>query len=225
MTLSHEPGDIPASLDTHVSDQLRKWILDNTWEDGTRVLEVTVAEQLGVSRGPVRDALKRLAEEGLVELIPRRGAYVRWVPSQDLREIVLIRQSLESVALRLAMEKDLTKLCGELEAAVDSMRGASDSSDWERILRAEIEFHDLIYGCANSRRLSQMWGHMRPTVISTFRNDRAYYENAAQVTASHQRLVEKISSGDPRTASSELCHHILPSTRRLSAPIDPDGTR
>lgn len=224
MTSSRDPGAMPPSLDRHVSDQLREWILDNTWPDGTRVLEDNVAEQLGVSRGPVRDALKRLAEEGLVELIARRGAYVRWVPSHDLREIVLIRQSLESVALRLAMEKDLTKLCGELMAAVESMRTASDTSDWERVLRAEVEFHDLIYGCASSRRLSQMWGHMRPTVISTFRNDRAYYENPDQVTASHQRLLEVISSGDPHTAKSELCNHILPSTQRLSTPIESGGT-
>lgn len=217
MTVSSEHrSTMFKSLDSQVSDQLRNWILDGNWGDGTRVLEVDVAKSLGVSRGPVRDALKRLAEEGLVELIPRRGAYVRWTPGEDLREIVMIRQPLESVALRLAMEADLDALARELEAAVDAMRSGSQTPDWEAILQAEVRFHDLIYTCSKSRRLVQMWSHLRPTVISTFRNDRAFYQNASQVTASHERLVERIRGGDAKAATDELCVHIQPSTVRMT---------
>lgn len=187
MTTSRPDADLlnAAGLDAQVSDQLRRWILGGTWADGMRVLEVNVAETLGVSRGPVRDALKRLSEEGLVELVPRRGAYVRWVPQEDLQEIVRIRQSLESVALSLAMARDFDGLCSQLSSTVDAMWGGSEKSDWEAILQAETRFHDLIYSCSQSRRLVQMWSHMKPTVINSFRNDRAYYADAAQVAKAH----------------------------------------
>ena len=204
-----------AGLDSQVSDQLRRWILEGTWPDGTRVLEVGVAEKLGVSRGPVRDALKRLAEEGLVELVPRRGAYVRWVPQEDLQEIVRIRQSLESVALSLAMTRDHENLCAQLAVTVKAMWGASEKPDWEAILQEEIRFHDLIYISSQSRRLVQMWSHMKPTVINSFRNDRAYYSDAAQVAKAHERLLEEIRTERDELAVKELCDHIEPSGERL----------
>jgi len=206
-----------SGLDAQVSEQLRQWILDGTWADGTRVLEVNVAETLGVSRGPVRDALKRLAEEGLVEIVPRRGAYVRWVPQEDLQEVVRIRQSLEAVALSLAMARDFTGLCDQLGETVDAMWAASRASSWEGILQSEIRFHDLIYTCSQSRRLVQMWSHMKPTVINSFRNDRAYYAEAAQVAKSHEVLLEEIRTEREDLATAELCAHIEPSGDRLPA--------
>ena len=92
-------------LEDRVVLHLRAEVLEGRLPDGTRLLDEVLSRELGVSRGPIRDALKVLAQEGLVEVIPRRGAYVRWVPSEDLREVVMIREGIEQVALRMAMAR------------------------------------------------------------------------------------------------------------------------
>lgn len=207
---------IPAdSLDTRVANEIREKILGGEWGDGTRIIEVAVAEQLNVSRGPVRVALAKLVEEGLVENVPRRGAYVRWVPAEDLEEIVLIRGSIESVALRLAMSRSPGHLRDEAESAVALMRTAVGAEGRERSLEGEIRFHDAIYHASASRRLVQMWSHIRPTVTSSFRNDRAFYTSPDQVVASHELLLSIIRVGDVRAALAELHSHIQPTRSRL----------
>lgn len=208
-------------LEVHVVSRLREQILAGVHPDGSRLREEPLASQLGVSRGPIRDAFKVLSEEGLVELVPRRGAFVRWVPAEDLREIVLIRGSLEQVALRLAMQRDLDGICFALESRVREMDGAANHDDWEGILRAESSFHDCLYEGSGSRRLGQIWAHLRPTVLASFRNDRAYYSSRIDVGARHQRLLDVIRSGDEDSAALELAHHIQPTRVRASD----DGNR
>lgn len=203
-------------LEVHVVTRLRQQILTGVHPDGSRLREEPLAAQLGVSRGPVRDALKALSEEGLVELVPRRGAFVRWIPAEDLREIVLIRGSLEQVALRLAMQRDLNGICVALESRVQEMDLAANQDDWEGILLAESSFHDSLYEGSGSRRLGQIWAHLRPTVLASFRNDRAYYSSRNDVASRHQRLLDVIRSGDEDLAALELAHHIQPTRARAS---------
>jgi len=201
-------------LDSAVAARLRASILDGTLPDGYHLREIPLAQSMGVSRGPVRDAFKRLAEEGLVELVPRRGAYVRWIPVEDLLEVVMIRESIEGVALKLAMSRANEQLGKTLDLAVKQMQEATLRGDWEATLRAEISFHEGIYVVSGSRRLFQLWQHMRPTVMASFRNDRVYYESRAEVPERHQRLLDVIVTGNDEAVASELRRHIRP-TKRL----------
>lgn len=202
-------------LEDRVVLHLRAQILEGKLPDGGRLRDEVLARELGVSRGPIRDALKVLAHEGLVEVIPRRGAYVRWVPSEDLREVVMIREGIEQVALRLAMSRQYDELCGALQSEVDKMHRAVEGNDWEAILRVESGFHDAFYKFSGSRRLMQMWAHLRPTVIASFRNDRGYHLSIDAVPVAHQRLLDEILSGDQARAVGELRAHMYPSSDRL----------
>ena len=202
-------------LEDRVVLHLRTEVLEGRLPDGTRLLDEVLSRELGVSRGPIRDALKVLAQEGLVEVIPRRGVYVRWVPSEDLREVVMIREGIEQVALRMAMSRDDEEFCIALQAEVDKMRLAVLRGDWEAILRAESGFHDAIYTFSGSRRLMQIWANLRPTVIASFRNDRGYHASIEAVPIAHQRLADEVFSGDQVRATAELRAHIYPSSDRI----------
>lgn len=210
--------EVPIStglLEDRVVLHLRARILDGQLPDGMRLHDEVLAREFGVSRGPIRDAVKVLAQEGLVEVIPRRGVYVRWVPSEDLREVVMIREVVEQVALRLAMSRESEGFCQALQIEVDKMRLAVDGSDWEAILRAEAGFHDAIYNFSASRRLQQIWVNLRPTVIASFRNDRGYHASIHAVPMAHQRLLDEIQSGDQARAVVELSAHMHPSSDRI----------
>lgn len=202
-------------LEARVVAHLRTLILEGQLPDRTRLRDEALARDLGVSRGPIREAFKALAHEGLVEIIPRRGAYVSWVPSEDLFEVVMIRAAIEQVALQLAMSSQDRDFHRVLQDEVDKMRRAVPSIDWEGTLRAESGFHDAIYFFSRSKRLNQMWMHLRPTVIASFRNDRGYYASIDSVPGAHQLLLDKIVSGDQSVALAELRAHICPSSNRI----------
>jgi DNA-binding GntR family transcriptional regulator len=140
---------------------------------------------------------------------------VSWVLSEDLLEVVMIREAIEQVALQLAMSTENREFQQILQAEVDKMHLAVPSTDWEGMLRAESGFHDAIYFFSQSKRLVQMWKHLRPTVIASFRNDRGYYASIDSVPGAHQLLLDKIVSGDQSVALAELRTHICPSSNRI----------
>jgi DNA-binding GntR family transcriptional regulator len=209
----------------HVSEdavlRLRRMILDGGLLPGARLGEVELAEQFGVSRTPVREALRRLAAEGLVELLPNRGARVtQWTP-QDLEEIYELRALLESHASRRAASRvtmndvdALEGLCEEMDAcAVD---GSDDALD--RLAELNGAFHQRIVDAADSPRLTALLGAVVqvPLAVRTFHR---YSPDALRRSSGHHReLTEAFRAKSPDWACSVMQSHILAARSVLLEP-------
>lgn len=189
-------------------ERVKERILQNQYYPGYQALESEVAEDLGMSRTPVREALIQLKHEGLVELIPRRGMRVVPVVAEDMREIYEVLTSLESMAAELLARKKLdAKTLEPLREATRDMEAALASDDLEAWAAADERFHRALIDLCGNRRLASMantvrdQGHRARMVTLRLR---------AKPSASvdeHERLVEAIEHGDWQTARDVHYEH------------------
>lgn len=200
-------------LHKSIAETLRTLILQEKLPNGFALREEPLAEQLGVSRGPIREAIRMLAQEGLVEVLPRRGGFVRWVSKEHLEELVLIREGIETASLMLAMSRRQDELVAALGEVNRQIREAIDREDVAGLLQAELRFHDEIYEHSSSARIQAFWSQIRPQVLISIRNDRAFIKDQGVVHSSHVRLLDAIKTCDVATATSELKDHIHPVSR------------
>ncbi len=195
-------------------DALRDAIREGRLAPGQRLVVADLTSMLGVSNGPVREAIRRLTGEGLVEIVPHRGAAVRVFDSADLREIFDIREVLEGLAARLAAER--TGAAGrdpELAAMVVGMRAILE--DGPAYIAHNRAFHKLIYALAGNARLSEQAGQLTlPLYRWQFHTlmDPAY----ARVSASeHEEIAAAILAGDGARAERAMRNHVDSSGRAM----------
>jgi DNA-binding GntR family transcriptional regulator len=200
---------------------LRAAILGGDLEPGSRLGEVELADQLGVSRTPVREALRRLAADGLVEVLPNRGARVAQWSAADLEEIYELRALLESHGAARAAERiasadinALGKLCDHMDACVQRGR----KRDLDRITALNSQFHQRILDGADSPRLVTLMAAVVqvPLVMRTFH--RYSPEALARSLGHHRELVAALRAGDPAWAGSVMRSHVLAARSVLLAP-------
>lgn len=147
-----------ASLAQRVADELRRSILTNRRRPGERLVEESLSEELGVSRIPIREALRALAAEGLVEVQPRRGAAVANVSPEVARDLVEVRATLEGLNARLAARHHEPAIIGELKQVLAEGNRAAKSGSVDDLVRLNGEFHDKL---ARAGRNSILWDIMR----------------------------------------------------------------
>ncbi|MEV0667914.1 GntR family transcriptional regulator [Actinomadura luteofluorescens] len=215
--------------------RLRADILDGVHPPGARLGEAELAEATGSSRTPVREALRRLEVEGLVEVLPHRGARVPdWTP-EDLEEIYDLRMLLESAAARRAASRVTTAdvdrmdvLCALMETAVEPGAG----QDLDRVAELNAEFHDIVRAAAASGRLVSMLNAVvqLPLVMRTFH--RYSPADLARSSAHHRELAAALRAHDGTWAESVMRAHVLAAkavllsaTRAAGAPNDPDDPK
>jgi DNA-binding GntR family transcriptional regulator len=204
------------NLRTHIEQQVRKAILNGTFKPGERLVETAIAEQLGVSRAPVREALSALEREGIVVNVPRRGYSVIDFTDKDIDEVYSLRLLLEIGALRRAVyrftEKDLAEMqrvLGELDEA------ARQKSDPEKIITLDLSFHEFICRVADHSRLYSVWNSMRlQTQILIGLTSRTHYDHPDQPGELHQRILDAVLDKDLKRAEAILTDHILDAQRR-----------
>lgn len=191
---------------------LRSGILEGVYQLGGRLGEVELAEALGVSRTPVREALRRLSAEGLVEVLPNRGARVaRWT-ERDLHEIYELRAMLESYGAARAATRiggdDVARLAGLCEN-MEAYAAPTSDQDFERLAEANNRFHDIILAAADNTRLHGLMSavvHV-PLVLRTFHR---YSDQAlARSMGHHRELVAAFRAVDPAWAESVMRSHVL----------------
>lgn len=202
-----------ARLSTSAYEELRAQILTGQYANGEHLAEEEIAESLGVSRTPVREALRRLAAEGLVEVTPNRGANVaQWTPD-ELREIFTLRAMLEAYAVERATERataeDLAALdviCERMEAVVARPK---TNKSYATIAQINREFHSALARLADSARLDSLIESLTivPVVLQTFRK----YSPEALVRSSrhHREILDAMRARDAAWAGSVMRAHIL----------------
>ncbi|MFD1506710.1 GntR family transcriptional regulator [Georgenia yuyongxinii] len=202
------------SLGEQVARELRHLIATRRVAGGTPVVEEALANQFGVSRGPVRDALRILAAEGLVTVRGRR-AEIRGLTGTDIDELFSLRHMLESTALGLAMDRDPETLLAGLEAALRRMEAAVTTGGAEAFAQADLRFHSSFYLAAGHSRLTAIWAQYRPSIEMVLRSSRETYQDLAPSIGSHYTLADLIRAGDPGPALYELTEHLDNARRRV----------
>lgn len=191
-------------LRDQIREQLRKRIIDGRLPPGARLVERELAAELGVSRVPVREAVRMLESEGFVQVVPRRGVVVKQLSRTDVEELFDVRESLEVLATRRAAENarpaDLRRLAQHLKKA----RRALDAGKIEQFGDANEAFHDEIIALARNQLLAGMLEPLQGRLHWLFRQ----IDNPERLWEEHQRLYDAIASGDPELATTQALSHV-----------------
>jgi DNA-binding GntR family transcriptional regulator len=194
------------SLGQRVTDELRRSILTNRRRPGDRLIEDRLSEEMGVSRVPIREALRALAAEGLVDVQPRRGASVAEVSPEVARDLVEVRATLEGLNARLAARHHEPGIVGELRDVLEEGNRAAQSRNVEDLVRLNGEFHDKL---AQAGRNSILWDIMRTLRERTslvFAANTA--RRAVQDWDEHSRILAAVIDGDEDLASMLATRHV-----------------
>ena len=147
-----------------VFNTLREAILKGELKPGERLMELQLASKLGVSRTPIREAIRMLQQEGLAVTIPRRGAEVAKMTEKNMEDVLQIREALEILAVQLACEKVTEQQVLKLEEAVEEFERAVKTGDLKQIAQSDIDFHDKIYEAADNPRLVNLLNNIREQI-------------------------------------------------------------
>ncbi|GAA0212110.1 GntR family transcriptional regulator [Actinomadura nitritigenes] len=202
---------VPAQLlRTGLADQIREFIVEGIssgrWEPGERIVERRIATELGVSQGPVREALRQLEAQRLIESLPNRGARVREFTEQDLAEIFPVRAGLERTAAELGM----ARIGGCLDALEERNRQLSEAAregDLHEQMRLSIAFHREIVEAAGNRLLFSVWEGLGIELWTTL-SLRLHHTEIYSKSAEHAELIEAFRRRDPQ--APQLLHdHVM----------------
>lgn len=191
-----------------VFENLRTAILEGDLKAGQRLMEMQLAEQLGVSRTPIREAIRKLELEGLVVMLPRKGAYVANMSFKDLIDVLEIRASLEGLAASLATERLRKEDIEELERVAKEFEISVRETDIDNVLKKDVEFHEKIFLMANNKKLYQLitslWEQVHRFRVTYVSN----YDASLSLVDEHKRILEAIKSGNCDLAKQYATEHI-----------------
>jgi len=206
---SHLPALAPASLRRRASDVLRSAIVDGRLQPGDRLKEVELAAQLGVSRGPVREALRQLEHEGLVASLPYRATEVLGVSQEEIAEVLVpIRLTIESFAFRKALPLLSDVDFEALRQLVARMRQAASRGDLDELAEDDVRFHELVIGRSEQPHCLQIWRSIEPRVRTYFRRDASAHSRADEVADEHDELLQALRRRDEPQLLATLERHI-----------------
>jgi DNA-binding GntR family transcriptional regulator len=210
-----QPLDV-LNLRDHIEQQVSNAILKGAFRPGERLVESAIAETLGVSRAPVREALAALEREGIVIQIPRRGYFVVDLTDKDIEEIYSLRLMLEIGALRRAMDRATEEDLADLQRLVDELGDAArDQQDPEAIVALDLAFHEHLCHLADHSRLCAAWKSLRlQTQMLIGWTSRTHYRQPDQPRETHQRIVDMLREKDIEQGEAFLRDHFVDAQRR-----------
>jgi len=209
-------------LADEVVDRLREAILRGHFAPGDRLRETQLAGALGVSRGPVRNALAQLEREGLVLRRPNRGAVVAELSQTDLDEVFSLRLAIEPVCCVWAARHATDHEFADMQAVIDGYAELDTKITTRKAAEVDLAFHDLVYRASGHRRLIRLWADLRPQVY-VFLLARTYVhtpEFRDIMIAGHAAILAAIASGDDERAREVAVEHVRTSYLRVLAGYD-----
>lgn len=187
---------------------LRQGILMGELKPGERLMEMHLAERLGVSRTPIREAIRKLELEGLVTMIPRRGAEVAQISGKNLKDVLEVRLALDALGVELACERITQEGLVELQAACEYFAKVTATKDATIITKADVELHDVIIRATGNERLQQLISNLSEQMYRyrfEYIKDSSYHELLIE---EHKRIYESIAIRDKESAVREIKRHI-----------------
>ena len=191
-----------------VFNTLRQAILRGELKPGERLMEIQLANKLGVSRTPIREAIRKLELEGLVLMIPRKGAEVAEITEKNMRDVLEVRKALEELAVQLACDKITKEEIEEMKKAAEEFRMILKNKDITEIAEADVRFHDIIYMATDNQKLIHLLNKLREQM---YRYRVEYLKNPdvhEQLTQEHEEIVYHIKRREKAEATAVTCQHI-----------------
>ena len=187
---------------------LREAIITGDLKPGERLMEIKLANELGVSRTPVREAIRKLELEGLVTMTARRGAEVAPINKKDMKEVLEIRRVLESLACQLACQKCTADDIKKLNDTNKNIARAIKEQDIEQITKLDVLFHDQINDMAGNNRLINIL-HLLKEHIFRYRLEYIReIENKDSIVDEHKKIISELNEKNEKAAVEAVEHHI-----------------
>lgn len=191
-----------------VFNTLRQAILTGELKPGERLMEIHLANRLGVSRTPIREAIRKLELEGLVTMIPRRGAEVAQITEKSMNDVLEVRRAMDALCVELACDRISQEELGELKKACDHFEQAVRTKDVKKVAQADVALHDIILQATGNQRLIQLVNNLSEQM---YRYRFEYIKDTTQherLIEEHRIIYESIVKKDKATASKAARMHI-----------------
>jgi DNA-binding GntR family transcriptional regulator len=201
------PIDLGRSLAENAADRIREQVLIGGYTQGQHLIEAKIADELQISRGPVREAFKMLRAEGLVTEEPRRGTFVVSITSQDVRDIYGLRAAIEGAAARLLCRAGDAETIARLEAAADAIGAAAATGDAAAVAHADLAFHESLCELSGNLRLLETFRRHVPVLRGLLRMDERIMPSIEHVADQHRPVVAAIRAGDEAEAVRLVTEH------------------
>lgn len=205
----------PITIDSYrplretVCEALRDAIRRGILEPGERLMEVQLADELGISRTPVREAIRKLEQEGYVIMMPRRGTYVSDVSVKDIKEIFEIRSALESLSTQLAAMRIEPEELERLRNLLIEIEGHIERNDsMDEIVATDIKFHGLLYQVSRNERLVAIISNLMEQLARFRTLSMSYPGRLKETLEEHRAMVEAIAAGDIDAAREAAERHM-----------------
>lgn len=208
-------------LRDEVFNTLREKILKGVYKPGERLMEIHLADQLGVSRTPIRKAIRMLELEGLVKMVPRKGAQVAKISKEDLQDVLEVRKALDTLSVKLACERiteDEIKLLNNAEREFEK---ALASKDVREIAEADVAFHDVIHSATKNGRLKSMISNLAERIYRyRFEYIKQQSDGGKTLMLEHREIMRCIESRDVESAVKATEIHIDNQEISISEQLD-----
>ena len=191
-----------------VFNTLRQAILTGELKPGERLMEIHLADRLGVSRTPIREAIRKLELEGLVTMIPRRGAEVAQITEKSMKDVLEVRRALDALCAELACDRITDEELENLRLACDAFETAVKTKDAKKIAQADVALHDIIVRATGNQRLIQLVNNLSEQM---YRYRFEYIKDSSQhqnLIDEHRIIYQSIVCKDKKTAADAARTHI-----------------
>lgn len=204
----HEPHD-SQTLTARIFRHLRNGIIEGKYKSGDYLVETKLAEELGVSRTPVREAIKQLELEDLAESIPNRGVIVKGISHEDINDIFTIRYLLEGLAAAWAAERIQDHQLEQLAQIIELMEFYTQKKDFSALAKLDSEFHEIIYAACNSRTLKHILAPLHINATNARQLSLNAPERAPKSLIEHKGIYTALLSRNADEARACIEEHIL----------------
>ena len=197
------------SLRGRVFHKLREDILSGKYQENEELREVAIGEELGVSRTPVREAFSQLELEGLIQIVPNKGAYVTGITEKDVKDIYMIRSLLEGLCARWATEHITEEQLDEMEENVYLAEFHARKGHLEQLAELDNRFHEIMYEACNSKILEHQLKDFHEYVLRVRKKTLANANRGPKSNHEHSLILEAFKSGDADKAEQLANRHII----------------
>lgn len=197
------------SLRGRVYHKIRDNILNGIYKENEELKEVAIGEELGVSRTPVREAFRQLELEGLIQIIPNKGAYVTGITVKDVQDIYMMRSKLEGLAARWATTNITEAQMEEMEENIYLSEFHASKGHLEQIATLDNRFHEILYEACNSKMLEHQLRDFHEYVLRVRKRTLSQFKRSSESTKEHREIMEAIKAGDADRAEEAANRHIV----------------
>jgi DNA-binding GntR family transcriptional regulator len=220
---------IPIKLDGYkplreiVFETIREAIINQVLKPGERLMEIQLAEELGVSRTPVREAIRKLELEGFVVMVPRKGAYVAGISMKDIHEVFEVRGALEALAASLAAERITEEELEEMERRLVKEAEETEANNLESIVEIDTSFHALLYKAARNERLINFVNLLQEQLHRFRSASLARPGRSKTALEEHRKLIEALAERNGKLAEQLAREHIENAEHAMLLSLEKQG--